>query len=80
VVCAMNCAGDVLIRVLIRLRIGKDTPLPLTTENIWLHCTDNLPSSPGWFDFTGPTSELQRYPEVEEFLSFLDRSDRGLVI
>ena len=24
--------------------------------------------------------ELQRYPEVEEFLSFLDRSDRGLVI
>src|SRR5919198_1919061 len=25
-------------------------------------------------------SELQRYPEVEEFLSFLDRSDRGLVI
>jgi len=25
-------------------------------------------------------SELQRYPEVEEFLSFFDRSDRGLVI
>jgi UDP-N-acetylglucosamine acyltransferase len=24
--------------------------------------------------------ELQRFPEVEEFLSFLDRSDRGLVI
>ena len=24
--------------------------------------------------------ELHRYPEVEEFLSFLDRSDRGLVI
>jgi UDP-N-acetylglucosamine acyltransferase len=25
-------------------------------------------------------NELQRYPEVEEFLSFFDRSDRGLVI
>jgi UDP-N-acetylglucosamine acyltransferase len=25
-------------------------------------------------------SELQRFPEVEEFLSFFDRSDRGLVI